>query len=154
MDKTLRAMTHRRPEAGIGLMEFIFSFSVVLILGSITVHLFNRAYEYYELRRATSIVAGRLETARSLAKEEGERTGVIFDFALNRLGVDRNHNGKLESIEAEELPHTVRLSSDATVTFSTSGSLEDHGKLPQIVVSNSRVSYAVRVSALGAIEID
>ncbi|HKG21204.1 MAG TPA: hypothetical protein VKC34_04840 [Blastocatellia bacterium] len=154
MDKTLRAMTRRRPEAGIGLMEFIFSFSVVLILGSITVHLFNRVYEYYELRRATNIVAGKLETARSLAREEGQRTGVIFDFSMNRLGVDRNHNGKLESIEAEDLPHTVSLSSDSTVTFSKAGSLEEHSKLPQIVVSNSRVSCAVRVSALGAIEID
>jgi Tfp pilus assembly protein FimT len=154
VDKTLRAMMRRRPEAGLGLMDFIFSFSVVLIMGSITVHIFNMAYDYYELIRATNLVAERLEYARGLAKQEGQPTGVICDLAKNSFGVDRNRNGRLESIEVEELPSSVRLTSDSTITFSTAGGLQGGDKQLQIVLSNWRVSRAVRVSTLGAIDID
>ena len=154
MDKTLRAMTRRRPEAGLGLMDFIFSFSIMLIIGSITVHIFNMAYDYYELIRATNLVAERLEYARGVAKQQGQPTAVICDLAKNSFGVDRNRNGKLESIEVEELPSSVRLSSDSMITFSTAGGLQGSDKQPQIVLSNWRVTRTVRVSALGAIEID
>lgn len=154
MDKTLRVMASRRSEAGIALMDFIFSFSVMLILGSITVHLLNVAYGHYELKKAASIVADKLQVARGVAKEKGQSTSVIFDFATNALGVDENHNGKLESVEAEYLHHTVKLSEDSVVTFSTTGGPHGTGKLPEIIVGNSRASYAVRVSAQGAIDID
>ncbi len=154
MDRTLRVMTCRRSEAGVALMDFIFSFSVMLILGSITVHLFNVAYGHYELKKAASIVAGKLEVARGLAKEKGQPTGVIFDFTTNTLGVDENHNGKLESVETEYLHHTVRLSEDSLITFSTAGGPQGAGKLPEVIVGNSRASYTVRVSAQGTIDID
>ncbi|HYP25221.1 MAG TPA: hypothetical protein VE262_00760 [Blastocatellia bacterium] len=154
MDKTLRAMMRRRPEAGLGLMDFIFSFSIVLIMGSITVHIFNMAYDYYELIRATNLVAERLEYARGVAKQQGQPTSVICDMAKNSFGVDRNHNGKLESIEVEELPSSVRLSNDSTITFSTGGGLQGNDRQPQIVLSNWRVSRTVQVSTLGAIQID
>ena len=153
MDKTLKVMIHRRSEAGIGLMEFIFSLAVVLILGSITAHLLGMAYRYYELKTATSLVADRLESARGMAREQNQPTGVILDFKTNRLGIDRNHNGKLESIEAEDLPASVSLSNDSTITFASNGKLEGN-KQPKIVVSNSIISHAVRVSPLGVIEID
>ena len=157
MDKTLKVMKRGRSEAGIGLMESIFSLAIVLILGSITIHLFSMAYKYYELKTATNIVADKLESARGLAKEQGQPTGVIVDFKTNRLGVDRNHNGKLESVEAEDLPASVRLSNDSndsTVTFTSSGKLQGNNKEPRIVVSNSRISACRRVSPLGVIEID
>lgn len=153
VDNTLKVMMRRRSEAGIGLMEFIFSLALLLILGSITAHLLGMAYRYYELKTATNLVADKLESARGMAKEQNQPIGVIIDFKTNRLGIDRNNNGKLESIEAEDLPASVSLSNDSTITFASNGKLQGN-KPPRIVVSNSTISHAVRVSPLGVIEID
>lgn len=154
MERRAKQTSQGRGEAGVGLMEVIVGVLVMLIVGSILLHLCRIGFAMYKLNAATSGVAGELEMARNMALSRKEEVGVIFDAKGKRFGLDRNRNGRLDNIEAEDLPPGVNLARDETVTFSRSGSLNTGSKQPQIIISNTRGSRTVSVSSMGAIDID
>lgn len=154
MEGTAKHISHERSEAGIGLMEVIVGLLVALIVGSILLHLCKVGFAVYKLNAATSGVATELEMARDMALSRKEEVGVIFDAKGKRFGLDRNRNGRLDNIEAEELPSGVSLERDTIINFSRSGSLQSGSKQPHIIISNSRGSRKVSVSSMGAIDID
>jgi Tfp pilus assembly protein FimT len=145
---------NRQTDAGVGLMEVIVGVLVTLIICAVVLHLCRIGYERYELSSATTEIAERLALAREQAMSKRESVSVIFNAKANTFGLDRNGNGKLDNIEVEELPGSVKLSEDTVVTFSRKGSLASRSKEPRIAVSNVRNSRYVNISALGAIDID
>jgi hypothetical protein len=134
-------------------MEAIVGTLCGLIVAAIVLYLARSAYNLYELNTATSAVADEIRMARTQAENHGVRVSVIFDSKSGKFGLDRNSNGKLDNIEAEELPEGVSLSDDAVVTFTKSGDLAPSSKQPQVVISNSRNARSVTISSLGSIEI-
>lgn len=149
-----RSMNGRRTEAGLGLMEAIVGLLVVLIVGSVLLHLGRMGFAMYRLNAATGGIAEELELARGQALEQRISISVIFNAKERMFGVDRNGNGRLDSVEAEELPAGVDISEDAVVIFARSGNLAPGSKQPNIVVSNTTKSRRVSVSKSGTIEID
>ena len=135
-------------------MEVVVAGFVTLILASVLIHLIRLGIAMYTLKESTAKVAQKLGEARERAMERNERVSVIFSAKDGRFGIDRNKNGRLEYIEAEELPDGVVVGEDAVVTFTMSGKLAPGSKEPEIHVSNTRNTRTVSVSSLGAIEID
>lgn len=135
-------------------MEAIVGFLVTLIICAVVLHLCRIGYARYRLSSATEGIAHRLEQAREQAMSKRESVSVIFDAKTNTFGLDRNSNGKLETIEIEELPDSIKLSEDAIVTFSRRGSLASKSKEPRIMISDVRNTRSVSVSSMGAIDID
>jgi len=149
-----RPYIHTRSEAGLGLMEVIVGVLVTLIVGSILLHLIRLGYEMHKLNIATRGIAEKLGVAREQAMSNRQEFSVIFEAQKKRFGLDRNYNGRLDSIEANEMPEGVVISEDATVTFTRTGRLSRDSKEPQIIISNSRDSRKITVSSMGAIDID
>jgi hypothetical protein len=135
-------------------MEVITGILVVVILGSIILHLARLGFSMYRLNASTKGVAEKLELARDLAKGKNQQMRVIFNAEDSIYGLDRNGNRKLDSAEVEELPEGVTLSEDAVVVFTSTGTLDKSSKEPQIIISNSRDSRSVSISSMGSIEID
>jgi Tfp pilus assembly protein FimT len=150
----LRPCGSRRGDAGVGLMEVIVGTLAVLILGFVLMHVINLGWAVYKLNSATGDIADKLGVGRTAAMSMNQTVSVLFDSEGGRYGIDRNGNGRLDNIEAEELPAGVNLSEDAVVTFTRTGSLAKGSRQPQIVVANSRGSRLVRVSSMGSVEID
>ena len=144
---------HKATEAGLGLMEAIVGTLLGLILAAMVVYIGRRAYNLYELNSIARTVADELVLAKEQAKARGVRMSVIFDSTRAKFGLDRNGNGKLDNIEADDLPEGVSLSEDAVVTFTKSGELAASSTQPHITLANSRNARRVTVSSLGAIEI-
>lgn len=144
----------RRQEAGLGLMEAIVGILVILIVGSVVLHLGKMGFAMYRLNAATGGIAEELEIAREQAIERRASISVIFDARDKRFGLDRNGNGRLDSVEAEELPAGVEISEDAVVIFARSGNLAPGSKQPNIIISNTTKSRRVSVSKSGTVEID
>jgi len=147
----LRSRSH--PEAGLGLMEAMVAVLGGLILAALVLYLGRSMYNLYELNSVTRNVADELTRARTQAQDREVRVSVIFDATRGKFGLDQNGNGKLDKIEAEDLPEDVSLADDATVTFTKSGDLAPSSKQPRITLSNSKNARSVTVSSLGAIEI-
>lgn len=141
-------------EAGLGLMEAIVGILVILIVGSVVLHLGKRGFAMYRLNAATGGIAEELEIAREQAIQRRASISVIFDAKDARFGLDRNGNGRLDNVEAEELPAGVEISEDAVVIFARSGNLAPGSKQPDIVISNTTKSRRVSVSKSGTVEID
>ena len=141
-------------EVGRGLMEVIVGALVVLIVGSIFLHVIRLGWNIYRLNSATSVVAEMLNKARETAMKEDRKTSVIFDPDTNQFGIDRNANGKLDRGEAEEMPDGISILDASAVCFMPSGTLPAKAKPPRVVVSNNRDSRSVNVSSLGSIEIE
>lgn len=141
-------------EAGLGLMEAIVGLLVILIVGSVVLHLGKMGFSMYRLNAATGGIAEELEIAREQAIERRASVSVIFDARDERFGLDRNGNGRLDSVEAEDLPSGVEISEDAVVIFARSGNLAPGSKQPNIIISNTTKSRRVSVSKSGAVEID
>ena len=144
----------RRQEAGLGLMEAIVGLLVVLIVSSVLLHLGRMGFAMYRLNAATGGIAEELELAREQAIDRRATVSVIFDAKDKRFGLDRNGNGRLDSVEAEELPAGVEIAEDAVVIFARSGRLAPGSKQPNIIISNTSKSRRVSVSKSGAIEVD
>jgi hypothetical protein len=134
-------------------MEAMVGTVAGLIVAAIVVYIAKSAYNLYQLNHATLNVANELKAAQNQARNRSERCSVIFDATRAKFGVDRNGNGRLDNIEAEELPDGVSLSEDAIVTFAKSGELAPTSRQPRITISNSKEARSVSVSSLGAIEI-
>lgn len=149
-----RSTKGRRREDGIGLMEAIVGLLVLLIVGSVVVHLGKMGFAMYRLNAATGGIAEELEIAREQAIERRASVSVIFDAKDERFGLDRNENGRLDSVEAEELPAGVEIAEDAVVIFARSGNLAPGSKQPNIIISNTTKSRRVSVSKSGTVEID
>lgn len=149
-----RLTTVRQREAGLGLMEAIVGLLVVLIVGSVLLHLGRMGFAMYRLNAATGGIAEELEVAREQAIERRASVSVIFDAKEKRFGLDRNGNGRLDGVEAEDLPAGVEISEDATVIFARSGNLAPGSRQPNIIISNTSKSRRVSVSKAGIIEVD
>jgi Tfp pilus assembly protein FimT len=154
VDAFLKPKSRWVADAGLGLMEAIVGLLLVLIVGSILLHLGRMGLAVYKLNAATGGIAQELELARNQATERRAPVSVIFDAKDKRFGLDRNGNGRLDSVEAEELPVGVEIAEDAVVTFARSGRLAPGSKQPSIVISNTSKSRRVSVSNSGTIEID
>lgn len=135
-------------------MEVIVGLLVVLIVGSVLLHLGRMGFAMYRLNAATGGIAEELELAREQAIERRASISVIFDAKEERFGLDRNGNGRLDSVEAEELPAGVEIAEDAVVIFARSGNLAPGSKQPNIIISNTTKSRRVSVSKSGTVEID
>jgi len=135
-------------------MEAIVSLLVVLIVGSVILHLGRMGFAMYRLNSATGGIAEELELAREEAIEHRATVSVIFNAKEKRFGVDRNGNGRLDTVETEELPDGVDISEDAVVIFARSGNLAPGSKQPNIIISNTSKSRRVSVSKAGVVEID
>ena len=144
----------RRSEAGLGLMEAIVGLLVILIVGSVVLHLGKMGFAMYKLNAATGGIAEELEIARAHAIERRTSISVIFDAKDERFGLDRNGNGRLDNVEAEVMPAGVEISEDAVVIFARSGNLAPGSKQPNIIISNTTKSRRVSVSKSGTVEID
>lgn len=144
----------RHREAGLGLMETIVGLLVVLIVGSVLLHLGRMGFAIYRLNAATGGITEELELARSQAIERRTTVSVIFDAKEKKFGLDRNSNGRLDSVEAEELPAGVDIAEDAIVIFARSGNLAPGSKQPDIIISNTAKSRRVSVSKSGTVEVD
>lgn len=149
-----KSTTGRSNESGLGLMEAIVSLLVVLIVGSVILHLGRMGFAMYRLNSATGGIAEELELAREEAIEHRATVSVIFNAKEKRFGVDRNGNGRLDTVETEELPDGVDISEDAVVIFARSGNLAPGSKQPNIIISNTSKSRRVSVSKAGVVEID
>lgn len=144
----------RSGEAGLGLMESIIGLLVILIVGSLVLHLGKMGLAMYKLNAATGGIAEELEIAREQAIESRASISVIFVAKDKRFGLDRNGNGRLDNVEAEELPPGVGIDEDAVVIFARSGNLAPGSKQPNIIISNTTKSRRVSVSKSGTVEID
>ena len=94
------------------------------------------------------------DTLNEAAVARRVSVSVIFLANQKVFGMDRNGNGRLDAVEAEDLPDGVEISEDVVVTFARSGNLAPGSKQPNIVISNTAKSRRVSVSKSGAIEID
>jgi Tfp pilus assembly protein FimT len=133
-------------EAMVGLLAGLLVAAIVLCVG-------RNAYNLYELNSSAGTIAAELQSARSQAQKRGVMVSVIFDAKSGKYGLDQNGNGKLENIEAEDMPEGVTMSDDAVVTFAKSGELAPGSKQPRIVISNAKNARSVTVSYLGSVEI-
>ncbi|MBI3654424.1 MAG: hypothetical protein HY231_25630 [Acidobacteria bacterium] len=154
MYKRLQPNSLRCNETGLGLMEAIVGVLLIAIVGFVALHLVNLGLAMYKLSSGAKDVAEKLEKAKELAVSQNKDITVLFDAKENRFGIDRNGNGRLESIEAEEMPEGVSLSQDGQITFSRSGKLTKDSKEPSIVIRNTRDSKRVSVSSLGTVDIE
>lgn len=154
MDESPKQNAAKDGDLGRGMMEVIIGILVVLILGSIVLHLIRMGYAMYRLNSATKEIAQQLEKARESALSRHQEVGVIFDAKSLRYGVDRNNNGRLESGEATDLPEGVRIAADGHVVFTRDGNLTKNSKAPKIQISNARDSRSVSVSSHGAVSIE
>lgn len=154
MSDRSRTTSSRSGEAGLGLMEAIVSLLVILIVGSVVLHLGKMGFAMYRLNAATGGIAQELELAREQAIERRVSISVFFEAKEKRFGLDRNGNGRLDNVEAEELPSGVEISEDAVVIFARSGNLFPGSKQPDIIISNTTKSRRVSVSKSGVVEID
>jgi len=141
-------------EVGRGLMEVIVGGLIVLIVGSVFLHVIRLGWNMYRLNSATSVVAEMLNRARDSAMKENRKVNVIFDADENKFGIDRNGNGKLDRNEAEEIPEGITISDASAISFLPTGALPPKAKPPRIVVSNNRDSRNVSVSSAGSIDIE
>jgi len=135
-------------------MEAIVGLLVILIVGSVLLHLGKMGFAMYKLNAATGGIAEELEIARDEAIEHRASVSVIFNAKDEQFGLDRNGNGRLDTVEAEELPAGVEISEDAVVIFARSGNLAPGSKQPNIIISNTTKSRRVSVSKSGTVEID
>jgi hypothetical protein len=154
MNTSPNEKTSVNEDLGRGMMEVILGVLIILILGSILLHLIRLGYNMYRLNNATQEIAGELEKAKEIAQVKNQDVGVIFEARNLRYGIDRNFNGRLESGEASDLPDGVRIAEDGQVIFTRTGSLAKGSKEPKIQISNSRGSRSVSVSSHGAIQIE
>ncbi len=141
-------------QVGRGLMEVIVGALIVLIVGSVFLHVIRLGWNMYRLNSATSVVAEMLNKARDSAMKDEKKISVIFDADQNKFGIDRNGNGKLDRNEAEDLPDGITISDASAICFLPSGALPPKSKPPRIVVSNNRDSRNVNVSSAGSIDIE
>ena len=148
------AKPKKEGEVGRGLMEVIVGALIVLIVGSVFLHVVRLGWNMYRLNSATSVVAEMLNKARDSAMKEDKKVSVVFDEEQNKFGIDRNGNGKLDRNEAEEMPEGITISDASTICFLPNGSLPAKSKPPRIKVSNSRDSRSVNVSSVGSIDIE
>jgi Tfp pilus assembly protein FimT len=135
-------------------MEAIVGLLVVLIVGSVLLHLGRMGFSLYRLNAATGGIAEELEVAREQAMDSRTSVSVIFDATDEKFGLDRNGNGRLDIVEAEDLPEGVEIAEDAVVIFARSGNLAPGSKQPNIVISSISKSRRVSVSKSGVIEVD
>ena len=135
-------------------MEAIVGLLIMLIVGSVVLHLGKMGFAMYKLNAATGGIAEELEIAREQAIAQRASISVIFDAKDERFGLDRNGNGRLDNVEAEELPPGVEIAEDAVVMFARSGNLAPGSKQPSIIISNTSKSRRVSVSKSGTVEID
>ena len=154
MNKFSKPTSGRHREAGLGLMETIVGLLVVLIVGSALLHLGRMGFAMYRLNAATGGITEELELARGQAMETRTSVSVIFDAKAKKFGLDRNSNGRLDSVEAEELPAGVDIAEDAIVIFARSGNLAPGSKQPDIIISNTTKSRRVSVSKSGTVAVD
>lgn len=150
----LKPTSGRHQEAGLGLMETIVGLLVVLIVGSVLLHLGRMGFAMYRLNAATGGITEELALARGQAMESRTSVSVIFDAKAKKFGLDRNSNGRLDSVEAEDLPAGVDIAEDAIVIFARSGNLAPGSKQPDIIISNTTKSRRVSVSKSGTVEVD
>ena len=141
-------------EVGRGLMEVIVGALIVLIVGSVFLHVIRLGWNMYRLNSATSVVAEMLNKARDSAMKDDKKISVIFDADQNKFGIDRNGNGKLDRNEAEDMPDGITISDASAICFLPTGALPAKSKPPRIVVSNNRDSRSVNVSSAGSIDIE
>jgi hypothetical protein len=141
-------------EFGVGLMEIIVGVLIAAIIGFIALHLVNLGLAMYKLSSGANSIAQKLENAKQTAINQNQEISVIFEAKDNIYGIDRNNNGRLESVEIEELPEGITISQDGLVAFSRSGKLTKNSKEPSIVIRNSRDSKRVSVSSAGVVDIE
>jgi hypothetical protein len=135
-------------------MEVIVGVLATMIIGSILLHLGRTGLAMYKLNAAIGGITEELDLARQPAVARRVSVSVIFNSNSKVFGIDRNGNGRLEAVEAEELTDGVEISEDAVVTFESSGNLAAGSKQPNIVISNTAKSHRVSVLKSGAIEIN
>jgi hypothetical protein len=135
-------------------MEVIVGLLVTMIIGSVLLHLGRTGFSMYRLHAAIAGITEELDIARQQALTRRASVSVIFHANEKVFGIDRNGNGRLEAVEAEELPDGVEISEDAVVTFASSGSLAAGSRQPNIVISNTAESSRVSVSKSGSVVID
>jgi Tfp pilus assembly protein FimT len=136
------------------MMEVIVGILVVMIVGSIFVHVVRVGYQVYQLNSASGTVADELNKAREIAIKQNRKVSVVFDEEKNQYGIDLNGNGKLDGAEGEDMPEGISISDSAVITFLPSGSLPPKTKEPHINITNSRTSRSISVSALGAVSVE
>jgi hypothetical protein len=141
-------------DRGAGMMDFIVGALVVLILGSILLHIFRLGYSMYRLNEASAAISQELNDARQQAIKGNKKVSVIFETDQNVFGIDKNGNGKLERSEADDLPGGVQISEGAEISFLPSGSPPAKSKKPKITISNSKGSRNISVSSMGSVEIE
>jgi len=139
---------------GRGMMEVIVGLLVVMIVGSIFVHIVRLGYQVYQLNSASSGVADELNKARGIAIQQNRKVSVVFDEQKNQYGIDLNGNGQLDGGEAEDMPEGITISDSAIITFLPSGSLPPKTKDPHINITNTRNSRSISVSAMGAVSVE
>src|SRR5262245_15703726 len=89
---------------GRGMMEVIVGLLVVMIVGSLFVHVVRLGYQVYQLNSASGTVADQLKRAREIAIRQNRKINVVFDEEKNQYGIDLNGNGKLDGAEGEDMP--------------------------------------------------
>ena len=139
---------------GRGMMEVIVGLLVVMIVGSLFVHIVRLGYQVYELNTAGSTVADELNKARQIAIKQNRKVSVVFDEEKNQYGIDLNGNGKLDGAEGEDMPEGIAISDNAVIVFLPSGNLPPKTKDHHIVITNSRTSRSITVSAMGAVSVE
>jgi len=136
------------------MMEVIVGLLVVMIVGSLFVHVVRLGYQVYQLNSASGTVADQLKRAREIAIRQNRKINVVFDEEKNQYGIDLNGNGKLDGAEGEDMPEGIAISDSAVIVFLPSGSLPPKTKEPHIVLTNSRNSRSISVSAMGAVSVE
>lgn len=156
LDPSPVCVERARPDdcAGRGLMEVVVGILVILIVGSVFMHVVKLGIKMYTLNSTSGAVADELNRARQIAIKENRKITVIFDVQQNVYGIDLNGNGFLDGGEAEEMPDGLALSDSTSVTFMPSGSLPPKTQDPHIGISNSRNSRSVSVSSMGAVSVE
>lgn len=139
---------------GRGMMEVIVGILVVMIVGSLFVHIVRLGYQVYQLNSASGTVADELNKAREIAIRQNRKVSVVFDEEKNQYGIDLNGNGKLDGAEGEDMPEGISISDSAVVTFLPTGNLPPKTKDPRINITNSRTSRSISVSAMGAVSVE
>ena len=139
---------------GRGMMEVIVGILVVMIVGSLFVHVVRLGYQVYQLNGASGTVADQLNKAREIAIKQNRKVSVVFDVEKNQYGIDLNGNGKLDGAEGEDMPEGIAISDSAVIVFLPSGSLPPKTKEPRIVLTNNRNSRSISVSAMGAVSVE
>src|SRR5215510_3443408 len=139
---------------GRGMMEVIVGILVVMIVGSLFVHVVRIGYQVYQLNGASGTVADQLNKAREIAIKQNRKVSVVFDVEKNQYGIDLNGNGKLDGAEGEDMPEGIAISDSAVIVFLPSGNLPPKTKDPHIVITNSRTSRSITVSAMGAVSVE